>query len=55
MFKRIIHEEWTNIVPMIAFAVTFTIFVITTIRALRIRPDERERLAKLPLQEDSDR
>lgn len=55
MFKRIIYDEWTNIVPMIAFAVTFTIFVVTTIRALRIRPDERERLAKLPLQEDSDR
>ncbi len=54
MFKRIIHEEWTNIVPMIAFAITFTVFAVTTIRALRIGPAERERLAKLPLQ-DSDR
>ena len=54
MFKRIIHEDWTNIVPMIAFAVMFTIFLVTTIRAIRLKPTERERLAKLPLQ-DSER
>ena len=54
MFKRIIHEDWTDIVPMVAFAVLFTIFLVTTIRAIRLKPTERERLAKLPLQ-DSDR
>lgn len=51
MFKRIIHEDWTNIVPMIAFGIMFTVFVVATIRALRIKPSERERLASLPLDE----
>ena len=54
MFKRIIHEDWTNIVPMIAFAVMFTVFLITTIRAIRLNKAEREHLASLPLK-DSDR
>jgi hypothetical protein len=54
MFKRIIHEDWTQIIPMIAFGILFTIFVIATIRALRIKPSERERLATLPL-EDTER
>ena len=53
-FHRVSHEEWTNIVPMIAFVVMFTVFVITTVRALRIKPEERERLATMPLK-DSDR
>lgn len=54
MFSRVTHEDWTTIVPMIAFGVMFTVFVITTIRALRLKPEERERLATLPLK-DSDR
>lgn len=55
MFSRITHEEWTTIVPMIAFGVMFTVFLITTIRALRLKPEERKRLATMPLNEDSDR
>ena len=55
MFSRVTHEDWTNIVPMIAFAVMFTVFLITTIRALRLKPEERKRLATMPLNEDSDR
>lgn len=54
MFKRIIHEEWTTIIPMIAFGVMFTVFVVTTILALRMRPKERERLSSLPLGEDNE-
>jgi hypothetical protein len=49
MFQRIIHESWVNIVPMLAFGIMFTVFVLTTIRALRLAPAERERLAALPL------
>jgi hypothetical protein len=51
MFSRVTHEDWTNIVPMIAFAVMFTVFLITTIRALRLKPEERERLATMPLKD----
>jgi hypothetical protein len=53
-FHRVAHEEWTTIIPMIAFGVMFTVFLITTIRAVRLQPKEREHLANLPLQ-DSDR
>lgn len=54
MFKRVVHEEWTSMVPMLAFGVMFTVFLVTTIRALRLEKSERERLATLPLK-DSDR
>ncbi|MFC7338362.1 hypothetical protein ACFQY0_14305 [Haloferula chungangensis] len=55
MFSRVTHEDWTNIVPLIAFGVLFTVFVVTTIRALRLKPEERERLSTMPLDQDSDR
>jgi hypothetical protein len=54
MFKRIIHEDWVSIIPMIAFGVLFTVFLITTIRALRLKPSDRDRLGSLPLDDDSD-
>ncbi len=54
MFKRVVHEDWTTVVPMIAFGLMFAVFVVTTIRALRLEKSERERLATLPLN-DSDR
>ena len=52
MFHRVIHEGWTNVIPMFAFGVMFTVFLVTTIRALRLRPGEREHLAALPLDEE---
>jgi len=55
MFKRIIHEDWTTIVPMISFTVLFLVFLVTTIRALRLERSERERLATLPLEDESER
>jgi hypothetical protein len=54
MFKRIIHEDWVSIVPMIAFGALFTVFLITTLRAIRLKPSERDRLGSLPLDDDSD-
>ena len=55
MFKRVILEDWAAIVPMIAFGVLFTVFVAATVRALLIRPKDRERMAALPLDEAPDR
>jgi len=49
MFQRIIHENWVDLVPMISFAIMFTVFIVTTLRALRMAPAERERLAALPI------
>lgn len=49
MFKRIILEDWTLIMPIIAFFFTASVFAYTTIRALRLPKDRRESLANLPL------
>ncbi|MCU0797970.1 MAG: hypothetical protein MUF31_18770 [Akkermansiaceae bacterium] len=55
MFKRVIHEQWMEFIPMIAFGLLFAVFIIATIRALRIQPKERDRLASLPIENDSNR
>ena len=54
MFKRIIHEDWMSIVPMIAFGVLFTVFLVATLRAIRLKPSERDRMGSMPLDDDSD-
>ena len=53
MFKRIILEDWANLVPMIAFGVLFLVFLVTTLRAIRLKPAERERMARLPLSDST--
>lgn len=50
MFKRILVEGWAHFVPIISFCIFFTVFVVITIRALRLKKSERERLAALPLE-----
>lgn len=50
MFKRIILEDWQNLVPVISFTVTAAIFFIAIIRALLMNRDRAERLARLPLE-----
>ena len=49
MFKRIVLEDWASVVPVIAFGFLFGVFLITTVRAVRMRPAERERMSGLPL------
>jgi len=53
MFKRILHEDWTSIVPIIAFVVTFTIFVVAIVRSIRMKKVTRDHLSSLPLQDDT--
>ena len=55
MFQRILHEDWTYVIPFISFGLTFAVFVVATVRALRIRPGDRKRLAALPLDETNPR
>ena len=51
MFQRVLHEQWTSIIPVISFVLIFGVFVVATIRALRMKQVEREHLASLPLEE----
>ena len=52
MFKRVFHEDWTTIVPIIAFIITFTFFVVVMVRAARMKKAKQDHLASLPLQDD---
>ncbi len=51
MFKRLIYDEWTTIVPIISFCLTFGVFALTAIRAMMMPKDRREALAAIPLRE----
>ncbi|MDA7882045.1 hypothetical protein N9A94_07035 [Akkermansiaceae bacterium] len=53
MFKRILHEDWTSIVPIIAFVVTFTIFIVAIVRSIRMKQTLSDDLASLPLEDDT--
>ena len=53
MFQRIIVEDWTLCLPLVSFIVFFAVYVVVTLRVLRLRPAERRRLAALPLDDIS--
>lgn len=53
MFKRILHDDWTTIVPIIAFIATFLVFVIAIVRSIRMKKSAREHMSSLPLEDDS--
>lgn len=56
MFQRIFHEGWTQAIPAISFIIMFSVFLLATIRAVRLKPEERNHLASLPLDDhQSDR
>ncbi len=54
MFKRILIDGWSLYVPVISFVIFAVVFVVVSVRALRIGKAERERLAALPLDETSE-
>ena len=49
MFKRLILENWMAIFPLVAFAVTATVYLLGVVRAARLTKDQSDKLAKLPL------
>lgn len=53
MFKRIIYDDWTHVVPIISFVITFAVFAFTTIRACLLSKDRREHLANIPLRDSN--
>jgi hypothetical protein len=52
MFKRIIYDDWTSIVPHISFWLTFGVFLVIVVRAMFLRRATVKHLESLPLQED---
>lgn len=51
MFKRISFEAWHEIVPVVAFVLTFGVFVYFVVRALRMKRERADYMANLPLRE----
>ena len=52
MFKRVFLEDWATWTPIISFVLIAGVFAIVTIRALRIKPEDREHLESLPLDDN---
>jgi hypothetical protein len=52
MFKRVIFEDWTTIIPIISFGVTLLVFVSFFIRTVLMDKETIERSARLALQKD---
>jgi len=53
MFKRLSIEEWQSLLTMVAFFLTFAAFLYFTFRALRMKKDQRDHMANLPLEEEN--
>jgi hypothetical protein len=52
MFKRIIYDDWTSIIPLISFWLTFGVFLAITVRALFLKKTTVSHMENLPLEED---
>lgn len=52
MFKRIVYDNWTHIVPIISFWLTFGVFVAISIRALCFKKDYVNHMGHLPLEDE---
>ena len=50
MFKRVFVEDWAQIIPIISFCIFAVVFILTSIRAMRLGKHEREHMAQLPLE-----
>jgi len=53
MFRRIIFDHWVSIFPLISFVVTATVYFAISRQALRMTPEQTERLSRMPF-EDKD-
>ena len=51
MFRRVIIDEWVTSAPLISFAIIGIVFIVVTIRALRMSKDTRDHLSSLPLKD----
>ncbi|MFP4068643.1 MAG: hypothetical protein ACLFVC_00550 [Opitutales bacterium] len=52
MFKRIIYDHWTDIIPQISFWFTFAVFLAITLRACLLKKRTIQHLENLPLEDD---
>lgn len=53
MFKRVLYDNWTSIIPVLSFCLTFAVFVTACVRALILSKNNIETMEQLPLQEET--
>jgi len=51
MFHRIVYEDWQLIFPVVALIVATLVYACAALRASAMKPDQAERLARLPLED----
>ena len=51
MWNRINYDSWVDFIPVIAFVLTFSVFVILVTRAFLMKKDDLNQLAALPLED----
>lgn len=54
MFKRIILEDWQNIVPFFSFGAAFLIFLFGVAVAVFSKKEKIDRMANLPLENNQE-
>jgi predicted lysophospholipase L1 biosynthesis ABC-type transport system permease subunit len=52
MFHRIIYEDWQLIFPVVALAVASLVYLAAGWRAARMKPEQLERMARLPFENE---
>lgn len=53
MFKRVHFAEWQPILTIVVFFITLAVFAYFAWRAARMKPSERERVAAMPLEDET--
>ncbi|MEM7791508.1 MAG: hypothetical protein AAF546_08925 [Verrucomicrobiota bacterium] len=53
MFKRIIYDNWTSIIPLISFWLTFSVFLMITLRACLMKKNQVRYMEQMPLDDAS--
>ncbi|MDA0767770.1 MAG: hypothetical protein O3A92_13215 [Verrucomicrobia bacterium] len=53
MWNRINYADWVTIIPILAFLLTFTVFVLLVTRTLLMKKPRLKQLASLPLDQGS--
>lgn len=54
MFKRIVLEDWQNIVPFFSFGAAFLIFLFGVAVALLSKKEKIDEMAQMPLESNQD-
>ncbi|MEM8954663.1 MAG: hypothetical protein AAGD22_10970 [Verrucomicrobiota bacterium] len=52
MFQRLNLESWHGIIPIVAFILTFGVFIYFVVRALTMKKKDVKHISRLPLDDD---